>query len=149
GSTPAAQRQHTCSTPPHTAAHRPRRPHAGRESPGAARGVTLEPRLSEANAGGRAMNLSWIKAIAGCVAGIVAAVPLAAQEVTVFRDVALIPMDTPEPRVLEGRSVVVRGERIEVIGPTADVAVPAGARVIEGDGRYLLPGLAEMHAHVP
>jgi imidazolonepropionase-like amidohydrolase len=75
--------------------------------------------------------------------------PAAAQDVTVFRNVAVIPMDTPEPRVLEAQSVVVRGERIESIGPVADVAVPAGARVVDGAGRFLLPGLAEMHAHVP
>ena len=72
-----------------------------------------------------------------------------APEVTVFRNVTVIPMDTPEPRVLPARTVVVRGERIAAIGPMASVETPAGARVIDGGGRYLVPGLAEMHAHVP
>src|SRR5690606_29989411 len=49
----------------------------------------------------------------------------------------------------EAHTVVVRGERVESIGPAADTEVPAGARVIDGTGRYLVPGLAEMHAHVP
>lgn len=79
--------------------------------------------------------------------------PHAAQQpapaVTVFRNVTVIPMDTPEPRVLPGQNVIVRGERIATIGPAASTAVPAGARVIDGGGRYLVPGLAEMHAHVP
>jgi imidazolonepropionase-like amidohydrolase len=70
-----------------------------------------------------------------------------AQEVTVFQNVAVIPMDSE--RVLEGQTVVVRGERIESIGPSAGAEVPAGARVVDGRGRYLMPGLAEMHAHVP
>lgn len=68
-------------------------------------------------------------------------------QVTVFRNVTVIPMDTPEPRRLAGQTVVVRGERIASIGPSA--SIPAGARVIEGNGRFLIPGLAEMHAHVP
>jgi imidazolonepropionase-like amidohydrolase len=72
-----------------------------------------------------------------------------AQDVTVFRDVAVIPMQSAAETVLQGQTVVVRGERIETVGPSADVTVPPGARVIEGAGRYLLPGLTEMHAHVP
>src|SRR5690606_17660036 len=51
--------------------------------------------------------------------------------------------------VLPAQTVVVRGERIATIGPAASVATPPGARVIDGGGRYLVPGLAEMHAHVP
>ena len=74
------------------------------------------------------------------------AVSAGAQEVTVFRNVSVIPMDSE--RVLEGQTVVVRGERIESIG-AAGAQIPAGARVIDGAGRYLVPGLAEMHAHVP
>lgn len=73
----------------------------------------------------------------------------AADAVTVFRNVTVLPMDTPESRVLPGQTVVVRGERIESVGPAASARVPAGARIIDGTGRFLVPGLAEMHAHVP
>ena len=44
-------------------------------------------------------------------------------------------------------AVVVRGGRIVAAGPRARVAVPAGARVIDGRGKYLIPGLWDMHAH--
>jgi imidazolonepropionase-like amidohydrolase len=64
-----------------------------------------------------------------------------------FRDVTVVPMDAE--RVLPAQTVIVRGERIDMIGPAASTAIPAGATVIEGQGRYLMPGLAEMHAHVP
>jgi imidazolonepropionase-like amidohydrolase len=70
-----------------------------------------------------------------------------AQDATVFRNVSVIPMDGE--RVLTGQTVVVRGELIESIGAAASVQVPQNARVIDGAGRYLVPGLAEMHAHVP
>ncbi len=70
-----------------------------------------------------------------------------ATEVTAFVDVNVIPMD--RERVLEGQTVIVRDGRIAEIGPTAQVRVPGGAVRIEGRGRYLMPGLAEMHAHIP
>ncbi|MBT8487761.1 MAG: amidohydrolase family protein [Gemmatimonadetes bacterium] len=66
-------------------------------------------------------------------------------EVVAFVDVNVVPMDSE--RVLEDRTVVVRGERIETIGPVATTPVPEGAFRIEGRGRYLVPGLADMHAH--
>ena len=60
--------------------------------------------------------------------------------------VNVIPMDTD--RILENRTVIVRDGRIEAIGAAADLAVPDGARLIAGDGRYLMPGLADLHVHV-
>lgn len=66
---------------------------------------------------------------------------------TVFAitDVTVVPMDAE--RVIEGQTVVVRDGRIEAIGP--GLPVPADAMTIDGRGRWLMPGLAEMHAHVP
>ena len=64
-----------------------------------------------------------------------------------FVDVSVLPMD--RPGVVPGQTVVVRDGVITEVGPTASVRVPAGATRIEGAGRYLMPGLAEMHAHVP
>ncbi len=64
-----------------------------------------------------------------------------------FVGVTVVPMDAE--RTLPGHTVVVREGRIAALGPTAEVEVPEGATVIEGEGRWLIPGLAEMHAHVP
>jgi imidazolonepropionase-like amidohydrolase len=64
-----------------------------------------------------------------------------------FTDVAVLPMD--RERVLEGQTVIVRRGRIEAVGPSGSVRVPAGAVRIPGRGKYLMPGIAEMHAHVP
>jgi imidazolonepropionase-like amidohydrolase len=87
------------------------------------------------------------RACLAAAAGVLLVDGAAAQEVTAFRNVAVIPMDSE--RVLEAQTVVVRGDRIVSIGPAAGAQVPSGARVVEGNGRYLVPGLAEMHAHVP
>lgn len=68
----------------------------------------------------------------------------AQQQPLVIRNVTVIPMDTEQ--VLSGQTVVVRDGRIEAMG--TNVASPAGATMVDGSGRYLIPGLAEMHAHV-
>jgi imidazolonepropionase-like amidohydrolase len=71
----------------------------------------------------------------------------AAQGVVAFTGVDVVPMDAD--RVLADQTVVVRDGRVAEIGPSARVRVPAGARRIDGRGKYLMPGLAEMHAHIP
>ena len=52
------------------------------------------------------------------------------------------------PVVLENQTVVVDGRRIVASEPTADVAVTDGVRLVEAEGQYLMPGLAEMHGHL-
>jgi len=45
------------------------------------------------------------------------------------------------------QTVIVRGSRIVEIGPSARIAVPRDAEVLDGAGKYLIPGLADMHNH--
>ena len=65
----------------------------------------------------------------------------------VFRSVNVVPMNKEE--VLRNQDVVVRDGKITAIGNAGKVKYGSGALVIEGEGKYLMPGLAEMHAHVP
>jgi imidazolonepropionase-like amidohydrolase len=65
----------------------------------------------------------------------------------VFRNVNVIPMEKEE--VLLSRDVVIKNGVIMAIGSTGKVRYGSDAMVIDGKGKYLLPGLAEMHAHVP
>jgi imidazolonepropionase-like amidohydrolase len=66
--------------------------------------------------------------------------------VTAFVGVSVLPLDSDQ--VLKDQTVVVDGERIVAIGPTASTPVPEGATRINGQGRYLMPGLADMHLHL-
>ncbi len=50
--------------------------------------------------------------------------------------------------VEEDQTVVVTKGRISAVGPSAKVAVPPGARVLDAQGRFLMPGLWDMHAHI-
>jgi imidazolonepropionase-like amidohydrolase len=46
------------------------------------------------------------------------------------------------------QTVLLAGDRIVAVGPAAGVRVPRGARAVDGAGRYLVPGLWDMHSHV-
>ena len=48
----------------------------------------------------------------------------------------------------DGWAVLVRGERIEAVGPRAAVTAPAGATTVELPGATLMPGLIEGHSHL-
>jgi hypothetical protein len=60
--------------------------------------------------------------------------------------VNVVPMD--RERVLSHQTVLVEGGRITALGPGDKVQVPAGAVRVDGRGKYLIPGLADMHAHL-
>jgi imidazolonepropionase-like amidohydrolase len=68
-------------------------------------------------------------------------------ESTVFVNVNVIPM-TAEA-VLSGRTVIVTDGEIAAIGAVDGTPVPVDAKVVDGTDRFLMPGLAEMHGHVP
>ena len=66
--------------------------------------------------------------------------------VVAFVNVAVVTMQ--DNSVLSDQTVVIREGLIEVIGSANTIAVPADAMVIDGTGRYLIPGLADMHVHI-
>lgn len=65
----------------------------------------------------------------------------------VFRDVTVLPMTGPV--TLLHQAVVIRGDRIVAVGAVDVVAVPDGATVVDGAGKYLMPGLADMRVRLP
>jgi pimeloyl-ACP methyl ester carboxylesterase len=65
--------------------------------------------------------------------------PLAMTNVTV------IDVETGGRRADE--TVVISGGRITAVGPARTARIPAGARVVSGHGKYLIPGLWDMHSH--
>ena len=95
----------------------------------------------------RFVRLAALAAIALPLARLAGAQNTPASPVVAFVDVNVIPMD--RERVLEGQTVIVRDGRIASIEPSARARVPSGAVRVDGRGKYLMPGLAEMHAHIP
>jgi imidazolonepropionase-like amidohydrolase len=72
--------------------------------------------------------------------------PSEAQDLA-FVGVNVVPMD--RNGILNNRTVIVRDGRIADVGPAGNTRVPAGAQRLEGRGKYLMPGLGEMHGHIP
>ena len=70
--------------------------------------------------------------------------------------------DPPRPRAIVGgtlidgtggpplaeASVVIEGGRFIAVGPSATTPVPPGADVVDARGKFLMPGLVDMHVHV-
>ena len=59
----------------------------------------------------------------------------------------VLPMDSE--RTLPDHTVVVKDGRIAAVLPAADVTLGPGTTAVAGEGRFLIPGLAEMHGHLP
>jgi imidazolonepropionase-like amidohydrolase len=72
--------------------------------------------------------------------------PARAQTQTAFVDVNVIPMD--KERVLQHQTVIVRNGVITEIGDVKRIKIPAGAQRIDGAGKFLIPGLTDMHVHL-
>jgi imidazolonepropionase-like amidohydrolase len=49
---------------------------------------------------------------------------------------------------ITGATVLIDADRIVAVGPAAEITIPAGARVIGMQSRWLLPGLMNMHVHL-
>src|SRR5690606_32847905 len=72
--------------------------------------------------------------------------PAVAQTPIALRGATLIDGTDRPPRA--DVTVVTRGGRIEAVGPSSEVRIPAGARVIDVSGRHIVPGFVDMHGHV-
>lgn len=64
----------------------------------------------------------------------------------VLRDVSILTMESDT--ALTRHALIVDGEEIVWMGPSAELQVPPRASVIDGGGRFLLPGLADLHVHI-
>lgn len=63
-------------------------------------------------------------------------------------NVNILPM-TGDFTILEKQTIIIRDGKIHQIGAVTQIKPSEGATVINGKGQYVLPGLAEMHAHIP
>lgn len=65
---------------------------------------------------------------------------------TAFVNVNVISME--DDSVSAAQTVIVEEGRIVTVGPVQTTPVPKDSRTVDGTDRYLVPGLAEMHAHL-
>ncbi|WP_420139793.1 amidohydrolase family protein [Sphingomonas sp.] len=83
------------------------------------------------------------------LAGIASPASIAAQPpvpVTALTGGIMVDVDTG--RETNDATIVIKGERIVAAGPSAAVAIPAGAKIVSVKGKWLIPGLMNMHVHL-
>ena len=71
----------------------------------------------------------------------------AADSSLVIDHVTVLPMNEAGPKILADRTVTVRDGRIVSIAASGSDALPKGVRHIDGKGKWLMPGLSDMHIH--
>jgi imidazolonepropionase-like amidohydrolase len=81
--------------------------------------------------------------IVTALAALLLTTPVFAQErVTAIRNATIY---TITNGVVRDGTIVLRGAKIAAVG--ADVAIPAGATVIDGTGKFVTPGIIDSHSH--
>lgn len=63
-----------------------------------------------------------------------------------FRNVTIV--DLRDGTLHAGQTVIWDRSRIVAVGPSASQQIPAGTQVFDGQGRFLMPGLWDMHVHL-
>ena len=121
----------------------------GRRTSGGRR-ASSDPRTGTCRPGGR-RTTGFLAAVA-IAAGALAACgggdpPTIVEGDLAFVGVNVLPMD--RDRVLENQTVVIADGRITAIDAAERLDPAEGVDIVEGDGRYLMPGLTEMHGHLP
>ncbi|MBL8522735.1 MAG: amidohydrolase family protein, partial [Betaproteobacteria bacterium] len=69
-------------------------------------------------------------------------------EPLLIRNVHLLSMASGQSAILERHSVLIHRGKIARIAPDADIPTPRDAMVVDGMGKYLLPGLIDAHVHI-
>jgi len=83
--------------------------------------------------------------LAGCTSRPVAA-PAAAAPTLAITNVTVV--DVTGGPLRAGRTVLITGNRITAVAASKGTAIPRGAQIVDGTGKYVMPGLWDMHAHV-
>lgn len=61
-------------------------------------------------------------------------------------NVSVLPMDGD--RVLRNQTVLIQSGEIRALGNSSRISIPADATIVDGSGKYVVPGLVDMHSHV-
>jgi hypothetical protein len=57
-------------------------------------------------------------------------------------------VDVQKGRLLTDQTILIDDNRIQAVGSSANLRVPSGARVVDATGKYVIPGLWDMHVHL-
>ncbi len=69
------------------------------------------------------------------------------EQIIAFKKVNVLTMESNE--IFKNQTVIIKGNKIKKIGASKSINIPKNAKVIKSKKKYLMPGIAEMHAHIP
>lgn len=90
---------------------------------------------------------AYFKILALSLLAVILFLPPAISQKIAITDVHVIPMD--REILLENQTVLISNGKIESISNSADFQNNGNYQIIEGKGKYLIPGLSEFHSHIP
>ena len=90
------------------------------------------------------MSKHWVVALACALCGLLP-LPSRAQSTIAVTNVTVIDATGAKPK--SDQTVVVADGRIVAVGGTRRVKLPEGAQIMDGTGKFLIPGLWDMHVH--
>ncbi|HEX5181574.1 MAG TPA: amidohydrolase family protein [Allosphingosinicella sp.] len=61
----------------------------------------------------------------------------------------IVTMASKDGGIIDDGVIVIRGDRIAAVGKRGEVAIPAGAKVVDVSGKTIVPGFVDAHAHGP
>jgi cytosine/adenosine deaminase-related metal-dependent hydrolase len=86
-----------------------------------------------------------LRALSGVLLAFLIEGSIKAQSAIAFTKVAVVDVEKGALRL--DQTVVIEGSRITAAGDAQRIRAPRGARVIDGEGKFLMPGLWDMHVH--
>jgi imidazolonepropionase-like amidohydrolase len=86
-----------------------------------------------------------LRGLSGILLAFIIEGSIKAQSAIAFTNVAVV--DVEKGALRFDQTVVIEGSRITVAGDAQRIRPPRGARVIDGEGKFLMPGLWDMHVH--
>jgi imidazolonepropionase-like amidohydrolase/Tol biopolymer transport system component len=69
--------------------------------------------------------------------------------IVAFTNARILTMAGKDAGVIANGTIIIRGDRIIAVGPSGEIAVPAGAKTVDASGKVIMPGIVDAHAHGP
>jgi imidazolonepropionase-like amidohydrolase len=91
--------------------------------------------------------ITLLSSVTILVSGVMPSAPAGAQQAMLYLRAGGL-LDVERGRLLRDQAVVIEGDRIVRLGPASDIAVPAGAELVDLSEDYVLPGLIDAHVHL-
>jgi len=92
---------------------------------------------------------AWVRCACAGMLMISPALPgMAAPGAIAIEHVTIVPMTADGPETLGDETVVIENGRIVSIAPAKDAVIPKRTKRIDGAGKWLMPGLSDMHVHI-